>query len=42
MCIFQELFVSKCDKNSSTQKWLVENVDTDQLKKWDDPTRDLI
>ena len=40
--VFQELFVSKCDKKSATQKWLVENVNKEQLKKWDDPTKDLI
>jgi len=34
----KELFVSKCDLSSETQRWLVENVDHAQLKNWDDPT----
>jgi len=38
----KELFVSKCDRSSQTQRWKIENIDLKQLKKWDDPTKDLI
>ena len=37
----KELFVSKCDKNSKTQKWDVENINLEQLAIWDDPTKNL-
>jgi len=37
----KELYVSKCDKNSPTQKWDVENIDLEQLANWEDPTRNL-
>ncbi|XP_023342320.1 N-acetylgalactosaminyltransferase 6 isoform X2 [Eurytemora carolleeae] len=37
----KELYVSKCDRSSKTQKWIVENINTEQLKKWEDPTKDL-
>lgn len=37
----KELFVTKCDRKSKTQRWKIENIDTEQLKMWDDPTRDL-
>jgi len=37
-----ELFVSKCDKLSETQKWDIENINLAQLAKWDDPTKDLV
>jgi len=38
----KELFVSKCDRASLTQRWKIENIDLKQLKKWDDPTKDLL
>jgi len=37
----KELFVSKCDKNSPTQKWEVENINQEQLALWEDPTKNL-
>jgi len=37
----KELYVSKCDKNSETQRWDIENVDFKALAKWEDPTEDL-
>jgi len=37
----KELFVSKCDESSETQKWIVENINLDQLKNWDNPVRDI-
>jgi len=37
----KELYVSKCDKNSPTQKWQVETINLEQLANWDDPTKNL-
>jgi len=37
----KELYVSKCDKKSPTQKWQVENINLEQLAIWDDPTKNL-
>ena len=37
----KELYVSKCDKKSDTQKWQVENINLEQLAIWDDPTKNL-
>jgi len=37
----KELFVAQCDKESKTQRWDIENVNFDQLAKWEDPTGDL-
>lgn len=36
-----ELFVTKCDRESKSQRWKIENIDLKQLEKWDDPTKDL-
>jgi len=38
----KELFVAKCNRQSPTQRWKIENVDLLQLKKWEDPTKDLL
>ena len=32
----KQLFMNTCDKNSKTQKWTVENVNMEQMKKWND------
>jgi len=37
----QKLYVTRCDTESETQKWSVENVNLKQLAKWEDPTEDL-
>ena len=31
----------RCDENKATQRWTIENVNLDQLAKWDDPMKDL-
>lgn len=37
----KELFVTKCDKSSKTQRWKIEKINEKQLANWDDPTKNL-
>jgi len=37
----KELFVSRCDEASQSQRWRVEFVNEKQLLNWDNPTKDL-
>ena len=32
----KQLFMKTCDKNSKTQKWTVQNVNKEQMAKWND------
>ena len=34
-------FCTRCDEAKETQKWTIENVNMEQLAKWDDPMKDL-
>lgn len=38
----RELYVAKCDRQSQTQRWRIENINSEQLKQWEDPTKDLV
>jgi hypothetical protein len=38
----RELFLSSCNKAAVSQRWDIENINLDQLEKWDDPTKDLV
>jgi hypothetical protein len=40
--ITRELFLSSCNKAALSQQWDIEHINLDQLKKWDDPTKDLV
>jgi hypothetical protein len=38
----RELFLSSCNKAALSQRWEIENINLEQLEKWDDPTKDLV
>jgi hypothetical protein len=38
----RELFLSSCNKAALSQRWDIEYINLEQLKKWDDPTKDLV
>jgi hypothetical protein len=38
----RELFLSSCNKAALSQQWDIENINLEQLQKWDDPTKDLV
>ena len=32
----KQLFMKACDKNSKTQKWTIQNINKEQMAKWNE------